>query len=159
MNLERCRHLNQARRLSGKCLLLISLLSALLAFALASGSSASAQATLKKDVLILNEVGLSHALTDLMTQQIVSGVRGTAGEVEFFSENLDLLFLADKPTFSEREDWVVKKYGGHKLEVVVAIGPDTIRFLANYARTLFSDVPIVICGSSVDQAGISNLDS
>ncbi len=160
MNLERCWQLSQARGLSGKCLRLISLLSALLAFALASGSSASAQVTPKKDVLILNEVGLSHALTDLMTQQIVSGVRSTAGhDVEFFSENLDLLFLADRPTFSEREDWVVKKYAGQKFEIIVAVGPDIIRFLANYARTLFSDVPIVICGSSVDQAGILNLDS
>src|ERR1700719_4606789 len=130
MTLGRCRHLNQARRLSGKCLLLISLLSALLAFALASGSSASAQATLKKDVLILNEVGLSHALTDLMTQQIVSGVRSTAGhDVEFFTESLDLLYEADNPTFADREEWLVKQYGGHKFDVVVAIGPDTIRFL------------------------------
>jgi signal transduction histidine kinase/ABC-type uncharacterized transport system substrate-binding protein len=158
-NRENCRHLGQAKRLWGKCLRLLSLLSALLAVALATGSSASAQVLPKKDVLILNEVGLSHTLTDLMTQQIVSGVRSTADhDVEFFSENLDLLFLADRPTLSEKEDWLVKKYGGHKLDVVVAIGPDTIRFLAN-ARTLFSDVPIVICGSSVDQAGTSNLDS
>jgi sigma-B regulation protein RsbU (phosphoserine phosphatase) len=159
MNLEKCRHLRQARPFSGKCLRLVSMLSALLAVVLASGPSVSAQVPLKKDVLILNEVGLSHALTDLMTQQIISGVRGTAGEVEFFSESLDLLYVADRPTFSEREDWLVKKYGGHKFGAVVAIGPDTIRFLANYPRTLFSDVPIVICGSSVDQAGTSNLDS
>jgi len=159
-NLENCRHLSQAKRLSGKCLRLISVLSALLAVALASGSSASAQVPLKKDVLILNEVGFSHALTDLMTQQIVSGVRSTADhDVEFFAESLDLLYVADRPSFSEREDWLVRKYGGHKFEVVVAIGPDTIRFLANYAHTLFSGVPIVICGSSVDQSGTSNLDS
>jgi signal transduction histidine kinase len=159
-NLENCRHSGRVKRLSGKCLRLVSLLSALLAVALASGSSASAQVLPKKDVLILNEVGLSHALTDLMTLQIVSGVERTAGhDVEFFSENLDFLFLADRPTFSEREDWLVKKYGGHKFEIVVAIGPDTIRILANYAHGLFSDVPIVICGSSVDQAGTSNLDS
>ena len=159
-NLENCPHLGQGRRLSGKWLRLISMVSALLAVALASGSSTSAQVPPKKDVLILNEVGLSHALTDLMTQQIVSEVRSTPGhDVEFFTENLDLLYAADRPSFSEREDWLVKQYGGHKFEVVVAIGPDTIRFLANYAHTLFSGVPIVICGSSLEQAGTSNLDS
>ncbi|MGA9730237.1 MAG: ABC transporter substrate binding protein, partial [Candidatus Acidiferrales bacterium] len=115
---------------------------------------------LKKDLLILNEVGFSHALTDLVTQQIVSGVRNTPGhDVEFFTENLDLLYVADAPSLSEREDWLVKQYGGHKFEAVVAIGPDTIRFLASHAHSLFSDVPIVICGSSVDQAGTLNLDS
>ncbi len=159
-NLENCRHIGLARRLSGKCLRLITVLSALLAVALASGSSASAQVSVKKDVLILNEVGLSHALTDLMTQQIVSGVRSTAGhDVEFFTESLDLLYVADKPAFSEREGWLAKQYGGHKFEVVVAIGPDTIRFLASDAHALFSGVPIVICGSSVDQAGTLNLES
>ena len=161
-NPENCRHLSLARRLSEKSLRLISMLSALLAVAvaLASGSSTSAQVPAKKDVLILNEVGLSHALTDLMTQQIVTGVRSTAGhDVEFFAESLDLLDVDDKSALSEREDWLVEQYAGHKFEVVVAIGPDTIKFLANNARAFFSGVPIVICGSSLEQAGTSNLDS
>jgi signal transduction histidine kinase len=159
-NVKKCPRLVQPRRLPEKWLRLLSLLSILLAVALASGSSASAQVSLKKDVLILNEVGLSHSLTDLMTQQIVGGVRNPAGhDVEFFTENLDLLYVTDTPSFSQREDWLVKQYSGQKFEVVVAIGPDTIGFLANYAHTLFSGVPIVICGSSLDQAGTSNLDS
>jgi signal transduction histidine kinase len=159
-NLENCPHSGQAKRLSGKCLRLISVLSVLLVVGLASGSSAAAQVPLKKDVLILNEVGLSHALTDLMTQQIVSEVRSTAGhDVEFFTESLDLLYVADRPAFSEREKWFAEQYGGHKFEVVVAVGPDSIRFLASYARTLFSGVPIVICGSFLEQAGTLNLDS
>jgi signal transduction histidine kinase len=161
-NPENCRHLSLARRLSEKSLRLISMLSALLAVAvaLASGSSTSAQVPAKKDVLILNEVGLSHALTDLMTQQIVTGVRSTAGhDVEFFAESLDLLDVDDKSALSEREDWLVEQYAGHKFEVVVAIGPDTIEFLANNARAFFSGVPIVICGSSLEQAGTLNLDS
>ena len=107
-----------------------------------------------------NEAGFSHALIDVITQQIISGVPNTAShDVEFFTENLELLYTADAPSFSEREDWFVKQYAGHKFRVVVAIGPDTIRFLANHASSLFSDVPIVICGSSLEQAGISNLDA
>jgi signal transduction histidine kinase len=157
--LEICRHLPQANTFSRKYLRLLSMLSALLAVALASGPSALAQVPVKKDVLILNEVGLSHVLTDLITQEIVSEIRSTTGEVEFFSENLELVYVADKLTFSDREDWLVKKYGGRKFGAVVAVGPDTIRFLANYPLTLFTDVPIVICGSSVDQAGTATLDS
>jgi signal transduction histidine kinase len=159
-DLENCPHLRQGRLLPWKLLRLVSILSAVLALALASGSSASTEVPVKHDVLILNQVGFSHALTDLMTQQIVSGVPSKPGhDVEFFTESLDLLYEADDPTFSAREEWLVKQYGGHKFDVVVAIGPDTIRFLANYAGKLFSGVPIVICGSSLEQAGTSNLDS
>jgi len=68
-----------------------------------------------------------------MTQQIVSGVERTAGrDVEFFSESLDLLSLPDRPSLAEARDWLVKKYGGRNLQVVVAVGPDTIKFLADY---------------------------
>jgi signal transduction histidine kinase len=95
-----------------------------------------------------------------MTQQIVSGVERTTGrDVEFFSESLDLLSLPDRPSLAETRDWLVKKYGDRKLEVVVAVGPDTIRFLVDYGRTLFLGVPIVICGSAADQAGSPSLDS
>lgn len=138
---------------------LISQVPFLLALALIS-AGASAQVRPKKDVLILNEVGLSHSLTDVMTQQIVSGVEQTTGrDVEFFSESLDLLTLPARPSLTEARDWLVKKYGDRKLEVVVAVGPDTIKFLADYRRTLFLGVPIVICGSAADQAGSPNLDS
>jgi len=45
------------------------------------------------------------------------------------------------------------------LLVVVAEGPDTIEFLRKYGQSVFLDVPIVICGSSADQAGNPQLDS
>ena len=161
MNLENRRVSSKAKCLSGKVfrVRLISQVSLMLAFALIV-ASVSAQVRSKKDVLILNEVGLSHSLTDVMTQQIVSGVERTTGrDVEFFSESLDLLSLPDRPSLAEARDWLVKKYGHRKLEVVVAVGPDTIKFLADYGRTLFLGVPVVICGSAADQAGSPNLDS
>src|SRR5580704_8233851 len=99
MNLKNHRFSSKAEHFAGKVLWLqrFSQLSFLLAFALVSGVSAPAQVPLKQDVLILNEVGLSHALTDLMTQQIVSGVQETPGHpFEFYSENLDLLYFPDR---------------------------------------------------------------
>jgi signal transduction histidine kinase len=132
----------------------------LVAFLLVSGSSASAQMPARKTVLIINEVGLTHALTVTMTQQIIAGVRDTPGrQVEFFSENLDLLSFPDRPSLSEQRDSLITQYGHQKLDAIVAVGPDTIRFLSSYADTLFLGVPIVICGSSADQAGDPHLDS
>ena len=161
MNRENRRFSSKAKCLSRKVfrMRLTSQVPFLLAFALIS-ASASAQVRSKKDVLILNEVGISHALTDVVTQQIVSGVERTANrDVEFFSESLDLLSLPDRPSLTETRDWLVKKYSGRKLEVVVAVGPDTIKFLVDYGHSLFLGVPVVICGSAADQAGNPNLDS
>ncbi|MGA9999424.1 MAG: histidine kinase [Candidatus Acidiferrales bacterium] len=162
MNLKNRRFSSKAEHFVGKVLWLqwFSQLSFLLAFALASEFSARPQVPLKQDVLILNEVGLSHALTDLMTQQIVTGVRETPGHpFEFYSETLDLLYFPDRSPLPELRDWLVNKYAGDKIAVVVAVGPETIKFLANYANTMFPGVPVVICRSAADQAGNPNLDS
>jgi signal transduction histidine kinase len=119
-----------------------------------------AQVPPDKHVLIINEVGLSHSLTDFVTQQIVEGVRETQNlHVEFHSEDLDLIFSPDRPTRAEIRDWLVKKYGAYKLDAVVAVGPDSINFLSNYTQSLFLDVPIVICGSAAEFAGNPRLDS
>jgi signal transduction histidine kinase len=135
-------------------------LSVLLTFVLLSVSQASAQAPLKKDILILNEVGLSHSLTNVMAREIVNGVQETSGrQVEFYSESLDLFAFPGRPSLPEMRDWLAKKYGDHKLAAVVAIGPDTIQFLVGYGENLFPGTPIVICGSAADQAGSPTLNS
>jgi len=124
-----------------------------------SGSSASAQVPLKRNVLILTDVGVSHPLTNVVTQQIIAGVQETPGRhVEFYPESLDLLTLPGSPTPLELRDWLAKKYGGHRSDVVVAVGPEAIRFLTKVAQTSFLEQPIVICGSTADQAGDPRLD-
>jgi signal transduction histidine kinase len=162
MNLENGWIAGNAKRLSGRGLRRwrISLLAVLLACALVCRPTVRAQVFAKRNVLILNEVGLSHSLTDVLTLEIVGGVeRKTGRNVEFFSESLDLLAFPDRPSLPEMRDWLAKKYNGHNLEVVVAAGPGAIKFVADNSRTLFLGVPIVICGSTADQAGYPNLDS
>jgi signal transduction histidine kinase len=123
-------------------------------------SSLSAQTPLKKNVLILTEVGLSHSMTAGMTQQIVSGVQETRDRhVEFYSESLDLSSFASRPSIEEARAWIDKKYGSQKLDVVVAVGPGAIDFLSKNTQSLFLDVPIVISGSSADQLRDPRLDS
>ncbi len=138
----------------------ITLLSVLVVFLFLIEPNALAQVSAKKDVLILNEVGLSHALTNEVTQQIVTGVEQMTGrQVELYSENLDFISLPNNPSLTETRDWLTKKYGGHQTDVVVAVGPDTIKFLSDYSDVLFRDVPIVICGTTEGQAGYPKLDS
>jgi len=138
----------------------VTLVAALLAQWFVPPPISAQQTHPRKSVLIVNEVGLSHALTERITQEIVGRVQETHNlHVEFYSENLDLLYSPDTPSHADIKDWLVKKYGGLKLDVVVAVGPDSIHFLANYTQTMFLDVPIVICGSSVQHAGNPRLDS
>ena len=160
MGLENISLPSQAKRLSlrrlafGSASLMLSLV-----FFFWSGPTA-AQAPLARDVLILSDVGMSHSLTAEVTQQIVAGVRETPERhIEFYSESLDLQAFPGAPSPEDARDWLAKKYGDHKLDVVVAVGPGAIEFLSDDAQTLFRDVPIVICGSSSDQASNPKLDA
>jgi signal transduction histidine kinase len=114
----------------------------------------------QKEVLILNAVGLSHTLTNLMDQEIVTGMQKVPRiRVEFSSESLDLASFAQKPSLVERKNWLPQKYSRRNLDVFVAVGPDTIRFVSDFADTLFTGIPIVICGSAEDQLGHPKLTS
>ncbi|HTB92288.1 MAG TPA: ABC transporter substrate binding protein [Candidatus Sulfotelmatobacter sp.] len=132
----------------------------LIVLAVLSSPVAAQQMPPDKHVLIINEVGLSPALTDLIMHNITEGIQETPNlHAEFHSESLDLISSPDRPSRAEIKDWLVKKYGAYKLDVVVAVGPDSINFLSNYTQSLFLDVPIVICGSPAQLAGDPRLDS
>jgi signal transduction histidine kinase len=138
----------------------IAPLSVLMVLMLWIGQSARAQMPPQKEVLILDEVGLSHTLTNLMHQEIVTGVQQVPGvRVEFSSETLDLGSFSETPSPTEMRNWLAQKYRRRNLDVVVAVGPDTIKFVSDFADTLFPGVPIVICGSAEDQAGHPTLTS
>ena len=160
MGLENISLPSQAKRLSLRRLAFASAsLMLSLVFFFWSGPTA-AQAPLARDVLILSDVGMSHSLTAEVTQQIVAGVRETPERhIEFYSESLDLQAFPGTPSPEDARDWLAKKYGDDKLDVVVAVGPGAIEFLSDDAQTLFRDVPIVICGSSSDQASNPKLDA
>jgi signal transduction histidine kinase len=132
----------------------------LISLNLVGGPGRGAQTPAKKSILILNEVGPSHALTKLMDHELLTGVRDTPDRhVEFYSENFDMLSYRNSLSPSDLRESLVKQYGNQKFDVVVAVGPDTIEFLRDYGQSVFLDVPIVICGSSADQADNPRLDS
>ncbi len=121
---------------------------------------ASGENPQKKNVLIVTEVGHSHPLISLMTNQIIAGVRAMPNrQVEFYVENLDLMFPQDGPSREEVRAWLAKKYGSNKLDVVVAVGPETVEFFSNDGRSLFPGVPIIVCGTSANQLASPKLDS
>ncbi len=144
-------------RTKWKCIQSLALLFVLGAL---SSQVAAPQIPPDKQILIISEVGLSHSLTDFITRNITQGLQESPNlHVEFHSENLDLISSPDRPSRAEIRDWLVKKYGAYKLDVVVAVGPNSINFLSNYTQSLFLDVPIVICGSPAELAGNPRLDS
>ena len=123
-------------------------------------SGAAAQSLLKKNVLIINQVGLSHRIYALVTEEIQSTLTDDPDyQVEFYAESLDSMSLTDESLQREIKAWLVYKYRDLRLDAVVAIGPEPTKFVSGSAATLFLDVPVVLCGGIKQLAGQPALDS
>jgi signal transduction histidine kinase len=140
--------------------ILLVLVLVLISLSLVGGPSGFAQTPTKKNILILNQVGPSHALTKLMARELLTGVGDTPDRhVEFYSENFDMLSYPNSLSPSDLRESLVTQYRNQKFDVIVAVGPDIIKFLKDYGQSVFLNVPIVICGSSSDQVADPKLDS
>jgi signal transduction histidine kinase len=143
-----------------RCRILVVLVLILISLNLLGRSSGFAQTPAKKNILILSHMGPSHPLTKLMSHELLTGVSDTPDRhVELYSENFDMLSYPNSLSPSALRESLVTLYRNQKFDVVVAVGPDIIEFLREYGQSVFLDVPIVICGSSADQAANLKLDS
>ena len=113
----------------------------------------------KKNVLMIMEIGQSHPAPVLVTNQILSALGSDPRfDAELHWENLDAIDLSDDLR-NELRDGIVRKYRNLKWDLIVLVGPDPLRLLAEPARTFYPDVPVVFCCSSAGQADQRSTDS
>ena len=113
---------------------------------------------LQKNVLILNEVGLAHPASAVVTQELMSELeRNRHYQVEFYIESLNSTLFGEKGPRGA-ESLLIQQYQNYKLDAIIAMGPEAIRFLSRVSSSFLPDVPIVFCGSTEEQAGRPKLD-
>src|SRR5271157_3823992 len=123
-------------------------------------SIAMAQAPVRKNVLIINEVGLTHPASALVTEQVMSRLSADPRyQTEFYVESLDSPLFSSDTRQQDIEAGLLQKYENRKIDVIVAMGPAPILFLLHFSETFLPDVPIVFCGSTQVQAGNPKLTS
>src|SRR5271157_2478855 len=123
-------------------------------------ASANAQNPLRKNVLIINEVGLAHPAIALVTGEVMSRLAADPRyQTEFYVESLDSPLFSNETPQQDIEAGLLQKYGNRKIDVIVATGPAPIGFLLRNSETFLPDVPIVFCGSTQAQAGNPKLTS
>ncbi len=113
-----------------------------------------------KRVLVFNEFGTYVPGVALALSEIRSSLSEQSEyKVDLFDESLDTSLFPEKT--SQEEIWAsyVHKYRDKKPDIIVALGPTPIKFLAQSRATFFPDVPIVFCGSTPGQAEHPKLDS
>jgi PAS domain S-box-containing protein len=110
-------------------------------------------------VLIFNEYGPASPAIAAIDEQIRKALDNSPYQIELYSEFLETALFPDQTTQQEFRQWYLHKYRARKPDVIVAVGPAPIRFMAEVHQKYFSGVPVVFCASSEDLAGNLKLDS
>jgi len=119
-----------------------------------------AQSQVKKvrRILFFQELGLGSPGVAAIDKEIIAALDNSPYEVEFYSESLDTHLFPDEVSQHQFRDWFIHKYRDRKPDVIVALGPSPIKFMAESHETSFPDTPIIICGSP-EPLATSHLDS
>ena len=113
-----------------------------------------------KRVLILSEMGLVAPATNAVIQQLHTTLQRTSPyQLELYLENLETTLFTDDAAQQELRNWYGHKYKNRKIDVIVAIGPEPLRFLTASGSEFFQNIPVVFCCSFEGQPGTLALPS
>jgi signal transduction histidine kinase len=111
--------------------------------------SPASQSQVRKNVLMINILGQSHPGPVIVTNLILEALHSDPHlQIEFYWENLDSVYHPEE--WQEQLDAVVQQYSHRKLDLIVLMGPDAIRLLAE-PKTIFPNVPVVFCCTAAGQ--------
>lgn len=118
----------------------------------------AAQAKPVRRVLIVNELGMASPTISLVDQEIRDRLETSPYQIELYSEYLETTLFPDPATQREFREWYIQKYRNRKPDVIIAVGPSAIDFMANSHDRFFPGTPVVFCISSIEMANYPKLD-
>lgn len=121
--------------------------------------SVKAQLGPTKRILIFNEVGPSYPAIDSINRGIQSALVGAPYKIETYSEFLETVLFPDPKAQKSFRNFYMQKYGDHKPDVIVTVGPSPLRFMMETHKEAFPGVPIIFCMPAGLAPGHVPLDS
>ena len=122
--------------------------------------TAAAQMKEVRRVLLINVFNpLSSPGVAALDQGIIASLESSPYQIELYTENLEMTLFPDEAHQQQFREWYIRKYHDRKLDVIVAVGLEPIKFMAHSHKVSFPDTPIVFCGSTEEMLGQMKLDS
>lgn len=94
-----------------------------------------------------------------MDQAIVAGLEKAPYQIELYHEEMESDLFPDVASQRDFREWFIRRYSVRKPDVILAVGPEPLRFLLQSHEKDFPNIPIIFCGSTEEMLGESKLDS
>lgn len=100
-------------------------------------------------VLIFNDFNsISSPGIAILDQAIASGLAKSAYQVELYNETLESTLFSDDATQHRFRDWYIRKYSDRKPDLIITVGPASLRFMIESHESSFPNIPIIFCGTT-----------
>ena len=131
----------------------------LAACCLLSQSMAAVPAKEVRRVLILHSLGFSSPASIRVDEEIRAALDNSPYQIELYEETLQGILFSDPASQREVRLGLIRKYRNRRPDIVIAVAPAPIRFMAESHDEFGPNTPVVICASSEDQLDNLKLDS
>ncbi len=118
---------------------------------------AAAQVKPVRRVLVFNDFGsVSSPGIAEMDREIFDGLQNSSFMVEFYNENLEVTLFPEEASQRQVREWYIRKYSDRRPDVIITVGPASLRFMQEMHEGPFKDTPVVFCGIMEIPAGLDN---
>ena len=111
-------------------------------------------------VLLFNDFGsISSPGMAALDQAILAGLAGSSYQIEFYNENLEATLFPDEASQHRFREWYVRKYADRKPDVIITVGPASLRFMIESHEGSFQSIPVIFCGTTEEMTDQLKPDS
>ncbi len=110
--------------------------------------SAQADKSVRR-VLIFNDFNsISSPGIAIIDQAIAAGLANSTYQVEVYNETLESTLFSDDATQHRFRDWYIRKYSDRKPDLIITVGPASLKFMIESHESSFPNIPIIFCGTT-----------
>jgi len=100
-------------------------------------------------VLIFNDFGpISSPGIATLDQAIATGLATSPHQIELYNENLEAALFPDDASQHRFREWYIRKYEDRKPDVIITVGPASLRFMIELHERSFPNTPVIFCGTT-----------
>jgi signal transduction histidine kinase/ABC-type uncharacterized transport system substrate-binding protein len=100
-------------------------------------------------VLIFNDFGpISSPGIAALDQAIATGLTTSPYQIELYNENLEATLFPDDASQHRFREWYIRKYADRKPDVIITVGPASLRFMIELHERSFPNTPVIFCGTT-----------
>ena len=105
--------------------------------------------TIVRRVLIFNDFSsISSPGIATLDQAIAAGLANSPYQIELYNENLEATLFPDEASQYQFREWYIRKYADRKPDVIITVGPESLKFMIESHERSFPNIPVIFCGTT-----------